>query len=130
MLKGDVTSNVGGTIVFITAVLAIVFFVSTTFVRINADIITVEEKMNVVDMTHLMYKCFGNGVIDTSKLEVEKLSDLFSNEMCKRDVYVKIEDMESGQNWEFGDQGEYSHEIYVPLKNGDKVNFGRLYVSM
>jgi len=135
MLKGETTEVTAGVVIFVFTILSITLFVANFLVSIDIDIRTSEEKLNAVEMAHLIKNCLSQGdIVDSALLEQnrgKRFSEFAGLQTdCKRDVFVEVEDIESGTVWAFGDRGEYSHEIFVPLDIGDEVRLGRLYVSI
>lgn len=127
-----IMSTVTGVVIF-TAICSLIFFVTNSYLlKISVDLRTIQEKIDVVDITHLVKKCItDDGIIDSSSLTKGDILDFTSSSpLCPRDTYIRITDRETGNSWEFGKEGKYSHEIFIPLKVGENIHLATLYVSL
>ncbi|MBL7160648.1 MAG: hypothetical protein ISS93_02215 [Candidatus Aenigmarchaeota archaeon] len=135
MLKGEVqATDAAGVLLFTFAVLSIMLLVSSFFLKVTVEVNDARGALDLVDTTQLVGSCLeNNGVIDSSFLDNnngKEFSAIPLSGQCKRDVQVRIEDLEGNGKWSFGSIKEGAHYIHASLSVGEEIHVGRLYVSV
>lgn len=134
-MLGDYSSDVGGVVIFIFAILISIMFFTTTMIKVKAEIKNVQEELDVVDMAHLVRMCLErNGVIESEFLEGNDgrgFAEFSGGGVCEgKDPFVSITDLEGDGEWSFGKVGGKGHQVFVSLLVDGDTHVGRLHVAV
>lgn len=146
MLKGTyMTTDFFGTLIFIATVLILNFFIIKHGADVKAEIAIDKRTLDVVDTAQLVRKCLmEKGVIDSEILNKYANRPFYEavqnrEEICKlKNPQVKITDLETRRIWTFtGSEPtrgvarvRNSEPVFVPLKVGNAVHMGEMYVEI
>ena len=136
-LRGDadVSSDAFAALITVFFVLGVLAILKTALIQVEAEMKTAQETLDVVDMAHFIRGCISeDGIVDSEWLERNKEKNSFreileAGQDCRRDVSVKVTDMNDGKKWEWGHQ-DNGHSIFVSIRAGNEVHLGRLDVSI
>lgn len=131
MLKGQEETDMAiGVLIFTFILIIILGFMGSDFIKVNTEVKTARESLNVIDIWHMTKVCFSeDGIIKESLLTNERL------ESCKiPDSYIVVTDLEDNNKgpWVFGSVRDgYEHELYVSiLTSEDRIDMGELSVKI
>jgi hypothetical protein len=120
-----------GVILFVAAIVALVFFLQANVLKLSADMKTTQGDLQAVDAAHIVKECLtaGQGRISLETLKSIGSRSLCSSPICKctGNIGAKIEILEGPQKgtsegtYDFGYKDSGSrHKIFVTV--GDEKN--------
>lgn len=130
MLKGDF-EIAGDVIVLVAVVLGIMSFIGAVSLDTEVRHLEYQDKLEALDFAHLAKGCLEtDGTIVFEELQaIDNVIDYCS---FSRSVFVRVSDKEDpARVWDSGvGSGEETHSLTVPLRVGNEVHIGELFVTV